>query len=262
MIDLVNRLSALPTALLLVGTFMALALAAVLAVRKWAPWARFEPETAAVGQIFGTAIGTMFALVFAMVTVAVWQNYDRVALGVAAEANCMHNLYHDLDSYPAALRDPAQRQLRSYLRQVVEVEWPALARGGQDPAAHRLITDFDRTLTAHRPAAAGELPLHQEALAELSRYRGLRQDRIRAGTSYLDPCMWISLGIGSAILLLFCSCWWTRSLRQHLLMATALGASLGTIFFLMLAYNHPFAGPSLITPEPFRQLPDGPGAAP
>ena len=254
MTPLADLLPVIPFALLLVGLFVALALVVVLAVRRFCPWAQFERGNADLGQIFGTVIGTLFALVFAMVTVAVWDNYDRTALEVVAEANCLANVYHALDAYPPALAGPAQRQLRAYLQQVIEVEWPAQRRGGQDPVAHQLIAGLDRTLAGYRPPAPGELALHQQTLALLAQYRNLRQDRIRAGSAYLDAPMWISLAIGTGILLLFASLWRMPSLRQHLLLAGALGASLGTIFFLMLAYNHPFAGPGAIAPAPFRQL--------
>ena len=107
MTSLAGHLPALPLALLLVGLFAALALGTVLGVRRFCPWLQFAQATAGLGQIFGTAIGTLFALVFAMVTMAVWENYDRAVLGVAAEANCLGNLYHQLDAYPAAVAGPA-----------------------------------------------------------------------------------------------------------------------------------------------------------
>ena len=98
MTPLADFLPVVPFALLLVGLFVALAVLVALAVRRFCPWAQFDRGTADLGQIFGTAIGTLFALVFAMVTVAVWDNYDRTALVVTAEANCLANLYHDLDA--------------------------------------------------------------------------------------------------------------------------------------------------------------------
>ena len=254
MTSLAGHLPALPLALLLVGRFAALALGTVLGVRRFCPWLQFAQATAGLGQIFGTAIGTLFALVFAMVTMAVWENYDRAVLGVAAEANCLGNLYHQLDAYPAAVAGPAHAQLQAYLQQVIEVEWPAQKRGERGQAAHRLITELDRTLAGYRTRDLGELALHEQTLALLAQYRTLRQDRIRAGSAYLDAPMWISLGIGTAILLLFGTCWRTPCLRQHLILAGALGGSLGTIFFLMLAYNRPFAGPGAIAPAPFRSL--------
>jgi len=196
----------------------------------------------------------MFALVFAMVTVAVWQNYDRVSSAVGEEANCIHNIYRYLETYPPDLRDGTRVLLQAYLKAVIETEWPLMKRGQEDPEAHRLITEVNARLSAYRPATLGELPLHQEVLAQVSRYRGLRHDRVRSGVAYLDTTMWISLALGSGILLAFCSVWHMPNLKQHIMMVSALGASLGIIFFLMMAYNHPFAGPAAIDAGPFKNL--------
>jgi hypothetical protein len=245
-------------ALALAGTLLSLSVGAsvgtTLAVRRWAPRARFGRQNTDLGQIFGGAVGTLFALVFALVTVAVWQNYDRVAGGVGEEANCVHNLYRYLESYPEDFRQGQQALLRAYVREVVEREWRAQRERRTDLAARRIITDFNARMTAYRPTSAGDMPLHMEVLAQLSRLRALRHDRERAGGDYLDPPMWISLMAGAMILVIFCSLWDVASLKEHLTFAGALGASMGIVFFLMAAYNHPFRGPAAIAAEPFEVL--------
>jgi len=254
MMHIFNRMSALPMALLFLGGFALFASIAVLVVQKWLPWLHLDHAFTEYGQIFGGAIGTMFALVYALVTIAVWQNYDRVNAGVAEEAKSLHNIYSYLEAYPLAVRDPVRRQLRAYLQEVIQVEWPSLAEGRQDPVAGRLIGAIEWRLATYKPASLGELALHQEVLAQLSLCRGQRYDRIQAGSAYLDLSMWVSLWIGSVILLVFCSAWRMPSRRQHLFLTGALGGSLGIIFFLMLAYNHPFVGPGAIGPGPLQHL--------
>lgn len=245
-------------ALALAGTLLALAVGlsvgTTLAVRHWVPRARFGRQNTDLGQIFGGAVGTLFALVFALVTVAVWQNYDRVAGGVGEEANCVHNLYRYLESYPEPFRKSQQALLRACVREVVEREWRVQRDDAPDLTARRIITDFNARMTAYRPGSPGAMPLHMEVLAQLSRLRALRHDRERAGAAYLDPPMWISLTAGAMILVLFCSLWDVASLKEHLTFAGALGASMGIVFFLMVAYNHPFRGPAAIAAEPFEVL--------
>jgi len=147
---------------LILGTFIALATGSVLVVSRWFPRLQMDPDSSDLGQMFAGAIGTMFALVFALVTIAVWGNYDRVSNGVGDEANCIHNIYRSLESYPPELRDPVQGLMRTYLKQVVQVEWPMMKEGREDPEARRLITEVNARISAYRPVALGELPLHQE----------------------------------------------------------------------------------------------------
>ena len=236
------------------AAFISLAVGSVLAVHRFCPKARIGQESTDFGQMFAGAIGTMFALVFALVTIAVWGSYDKVSNGISDEANCIHNIYRYLESYPQEVRKPTRGLLRAYLKEVVEVEWGKLQQGGEDPEAHRLITEIMGKLTAYRPSSMAELPLHGEVLTQVSKYRALRHDRLRAAVPYLDSSMWISLIAGSLILLGFCSVWQMPSLKHHLIMAGALGASLGVIFYLMLVYNHPFQQPGAVDAAPLLDL--------
>jgi hypothetical protein len=241
-------------ALLTILLFTLGALAILWLWERLAPAIRFERGSSDFGQIYGGAIGTIFALIYAFVIIAVWQNYDRVSAAVGQETNVLHNIYRNLDGYPAALGEPAKADLRVYLEEVIHVEWPLLAEGRPDPAAHLRITEFNRRLTCYRPEAQAGLPLHGQMLELMNQYRSLRQDRIKGAEAYLDPSMWISLALGSVILLLFSTLLNMASRRQHYLMHGALGASMGLVFFLLFVYNCPFLGPGAISPAPMRAL--------
>jgi hypothetical protein len=243
-------------ALLLLVAFTSLAVASVLVVHRFFPGLRLGEESSGFGQIFAGAIGTMFALVFALVTIAVWGSYDKVNNGVGDEANCINNIYCYLEPYQPAMREATRGLLRTYLKEVVTHEWSLLADGKEDPEAHRLITEFNARITAYHPASLGEVPLHGEMLTQVSKYRALRHDRLRAAVPYLDASMWVALGAGTLILLGFCSVWKMASMKHHLLMAAALGASLGVLFYLMVVYNHPFQRPAAIGPDPLQTLLD------
>jgi len=229
----------------------------VLLVYRLSPRWSVREDTADFGQLVGGPIGNVFALVFALVTLAIWQNYDRVGGQVSEEAATLHNIYRTLEAYPAEVRDPARAQLKAYVRRVVDEEWKRLAtvdEGDQDDEAHRMVTDMNAGLVAYRPKTLGELPIHQALLTEIGRARVLRHSRLEAGRAYMDDGMWICLDLGGLILLAYCCFWRLGSMREHLLMAMTLGASLGLVFFLMILYNHPFAGPAAISPAPFQAL--------
>lgn len=86
--------------------------------------------------------------------------------------------------------------------------------------------------------------------------RALRHDRIKSGTPYLDDTMWLSLLLGSGILLVFSGLLTQPSRLQHHLMHGCLGASIGLMFYLMSIYNWPFYGPGSVPPDALRALPD------
>jgi len=242
-------------ALVVLGS-VAVSVAVRYVLHRWCPRLLLEGANAGFGQIIGTAIGTMFTLVFALVTIAIWENYDRVANAVGDEANSIHNIDRYLDAYPAALREPTQKLIQSYLRRMIAVEWPLLRTGAEDPEARRMILEINARMVAHRPATLAEIPLHQELLAQVSAYRALRHARLQAGKPYVDTSMWIALAVGSLTLMIYCGAWQVPDRRQHLIMIAALGTSLGLVCFLLLAYDHPFSGPEAISPAPFQALLD------
>ena len=256
MIEFTNHLSPYTMGGLILLVFVIVSVVTLVVVRRWCPGLMIDKECEDVGTIFGTAIGTTFALVFALVTIAVWQNYDRVASAVGEEANTIHNIYRYLDAYPPAVRVPTQQLLRAYLQQMITHEWPLLTTGQEDRETHRLITDINARLVSYRPDGPAEVPLHSEMLAQISSYRSLRHGRLQSSKAYVDASMWISLILGSLTLMVFCSLFRFNNHRQMLIMTVTLGSSLGVVFFLLMAYNHPFAGPEAITAAPFQSLLD------
>jgi len=256
MVAIVSHLGPFSAVTLVVLTFVGAAVAVWAALHRWCRWLLLDKDNIGAGQIFGSAIGTMFTLVFALVTIAIWENYDRVAGAVGDEANSIHNIYRYLDDYPPALREPTQGLIQSYLKRVIVHEWPLLATGDEDPEAQRMVIEINARLVAYRPATPAENPLHQELLAQVSAYRALRHGRLQASKPYVDTSMWIALTVGSLTLMVYCGAWQLGDRRQHLIMIAALGTSLGIVCFLLLAYSHPFTGPEAIRPAPFKALLD------
>jgi len=252
-LGLLENISPLSIALIFVVGFSLVALASQWLAQRFMPGFHFAGATD-LGEIFSDAIGGMFALLFALVTVAVWQNHDRMATTVSNEANVLHNVYRNLEPYPPEVRDPCRAKLKDYVNRVVAVEWPLVEQGLQDPGAHRLITDVNKLLLAYSPATLGELPRHGETLGLVTQYRGLRHDRIRGGLPYLDRTMWTALVLGAGIYIVYSSFFRVENRRAYTVMMATLGAALGLVFYMLVLYNFVFDGPGGIRPDPFREL--------
>ena len=232
--------------------FVAFALACHWTVQRWLPGFTFK-DSLDLGETFSDAIGGMFALLFALVTVAAWQNFDRMNITVSSEANSLMNIYNGLENYPPELRDPCQALVRKYVHQVAIVEWPMLKEGRQDPVARELFLKVTRTLYAYKPSPA-EVPLHSETLRLVSICRALRHDRIEGGEPFLDFSMWLALILSAVIYILFSCFYFARNARAYRLMVGFLGAALGLVFFMLLSYNSVFSGAIIVGPKPFLNL--------
>jgi hypothetical protein len=255
MIFLLTTLSPIALAALFVGGGALVALLCLWGVQRAIPWIHYQDSTD-LGEIFMDAIGGIFALLFALVTVAVWQNHDRLDITVSSEANTLHSIYRNLDSYPEKLRSPCEALIKGYANRVATVEWESMKKGEQDTLSHQMITQFNKTMFAYRPASIGEVPLHSQTLDLIARYRGLRHDRLEGSEPYLDSIMWCALVLGAGIYLGYACFFRAENKKAHQAMIASLGAALGLVFYMLVTYNHAFVGPGSVSPKAFQDLND------
>jgi hypothetical protein len=135
--------------------FSLTAVAMLLFIRRVLPTFQFVDHTE-FGEIFSDSIVVIFGFILAFVTIAVWQKHDAAAETVSKEASALFNIYRTLESYPPEIRDEARAKLTTYVRKLVDHEWPALTHGDQKrtrgPAQlHRQVC-ADHLRTARRPA--------------------------------------------------------------------------------------------------------------
>lgn len=253
--DILSHFTPISAAFLLVVVFVAISLFFLFLAKKFCKPLLFN-EVTDYGQIFASAIGVMFALILAFVAVATWQNYDKVDDDVHREANCLHNVYRNLNAYPEPFRSKMAELVRQYVQCVIDDEWLKQSKGLQDETAHRIITDINAAILSFNPHDNREIALHQETLRVVSEYRGLRHNRLIGARPNLTPPMWITL-IGGTILFLIFLCFFDiPCFRHHAFMIGMFGAFVALVYCLLIVYNYPFTAPGAISPEPFRKLLD------
>jgi len=243
-------------AILIIGGFVLLSCVCLWATGRFIPGLRFGKGSTDFGLIYGTAIGTIFALIFTFDIISAWQNHEHVAAQVSQEAANLNNIYQDLDAYPPEIRDPLQSEMRSYVEKVVGTEWALQAKGDdeQDPGTRGTMLDIYGHLTRYRPGTGAAEPLHEAMLDLVSENRTLRLERIKGGEAYLDGMMWLSLGLGAVILIGF-SCLLNMASRTgHYTMHASLAFSIGLVCYMLLVYDYPYLGPGAVKPGPLREL--------
>lgn len=255
MITFFSHFSNMTVAAMMIVLFVAFALFALWIVQRYGKSLLFLDHTD-YGGIFAQAIGIVFALILAFVTVAIWQNYDRVDDDVIKEATTLNNIYRNLEAYPEPISTQSRTLIRQYVQTVIRDEWPKLSTVRENDNAHHLIARVNAVILTFNPRSNSELVLHQETMRQLSAYRGLRHDRIIGGKPNLTPPIWLTLIGGTVLYLLYLCFFSVPDIRRYALMIGALAAFLGLIYYLLVLYNYPFTEPGAISPEPFQKLLD------
>ncbi len=204
--------------------------------------------------IFSSALGIVFGLILAFVTITTWQSYSAVGSAVTKEADSLSPMYKLLDAYPSSVQKQGQVLLQKYITEVIVGDWAAMANGKYNSVSYQLLNDFHQLLIEHEAKTNTEIVAQQEELRLLSDYRTLRLNRLANIKSTLDITMYLTMTLGAFFFLFYQCLYAMKSLRIHAVMVTVLAGSLGLIFFLILVYNNPFLGPSAIQPDEFIKL--------
>ncbi|WP_298016319.1 DUF4239 domain-containing protein [uncultured Castellaniella sp.] len=195
-------------------------------------------------------------LVIAFVASDVWQQETRGRTAVEQEAIAVADVLRTAQHLPAELRDQVVGLTNDYIRDVVESEWPLMARGGSSAKAESLLDALEQTSVQvdvqAREAGADRVGMAQAA-KDLRRYaqqvESARNQRLLVATSRVMPTKWAAV-----MVLLFVAACVIYELhatqRRPLVLSMALfSLGFGATLYLIASYDRPFTGATIIEPE-------------
>src|SRR5262245_31490889 len=131
--------------LLIVGGITVVAVVSGLLVRHWVTVEVLERHNEVAGFIYAV-IGVLYAVVLGFTAIIVWERFDEARGNVEREANELGDLFRNAQAFAAEdFREELETNLRSYVRLVVEKEWPAMAKGESSPEAWDAINRIWQT---------------------------------------------------------------------------------------------------------------------
>ena len=104
------------------------AVAGLALVQRLVPPERRKEQNDFAGFIFAV-LGVAYAVLLAFVVIAVWQDYETAKTNVDSEAHELAGVYFLASRLPEPDRTRIQDLVRTYVRVVVEQEWPMMERG-------------------------------------------------------------------------------------------------------------------------------------
>ena len=213
----------------------------------------FNDDSEHAGYIYN-AMGIVYSLAFAFVTVLVWQSYNGVSDAIAKETNALNNMYRLFAAFPPELEKKGRDALRTYTTTVIEEEWPLLRKDQFSIKAYQELVKVEEIIIHLQPQNIGQSNVQQQMLRLASETAELRRSRVFNARFALAPPAWLGLISSSLIFLGFTCFFKLKSQRTHLVLILFLGLTIvGVIHFLML-YIHPFLGPMALTPDLFENL--------
>jgi hypothetical protein len=240
--------------IVIVGGITVLATAGALLVRRWVPVEVLERHNEVAGFIY-SVIGVMYAVLLGFTAIIVWERYDQAQTAVENEANELGDLFRDAQTFPDGVRKELETNLRSYIRLVIEKEWPAMAEYKSSLETSDAFNQIRQSFRRFTPQTEQERIWYTQSLTSLKQLNDQRRLRLLSGRSRGIPnVMWVVLLGAGAVTLSFSFLFGTRNTAAQLLMTAGLAITISLVLLSIVALERPFAGIARIEPNAFNQL--------
>jgi hypothetical protein len=241
-----------------VGGTCLLAFAGLEVVQRLVPATSRQRHNDVAGFIYA-ALGVIYAVLIALVVIAVWEEYDAASVTVEQEANAVAEIFWLGNRLPEPEGSHIQELARSYAEEVVAKEWPLMEQGEAPlmtqtqgtPAGWTIIDEIRANLQEFEPRTPADEQLYAEGLDQVQRLADARRMRLVAAEEGVPAVLWSVLIFGGIAAVGFTYLFGLQNTWAHRLMVVTLAAVIGLVLFTIGAMEHPFSGGARIGTEAF-----------
>ena len=197
----------------------------------------------------------LYGLLLGLLSVATYQNVEKISAFVGQEAASLGLLYRSTDSFPEPLRTDLQALQRDYALYVIRKDWPAHEQGEIYQGGAARIAVIREKLMSFEPASANQQILLDQTLTILNDMSRSRVERLTSVDLRLPGVFWYVLLIGAAINVVLI---WMLDMRffAHLLLGGLVSFFLGVMIFLIAALDYPMRGAVAIDASAYQLIYD------
>jgi hypothetical protein len=243
---------------LIVGGACLAAVVGLVLVQRLVPVTIRKEHNDVAGFIYAV-LGVIYAVLLALVVIAVWEEFGRARVTVEGEANALAEIFWLAHRLPEPEGRQLQELARSYAQEVVEEEWPLMAQGrtplmedtGEVAHGWVLIDDLRATLQEVEPRTVAGQELYAEGLDQIQRLADARRTRLVAAEESLPTVLWVVLIVGGILVVGFAYLFGLENTWAHGLMVVSLAGVIALVLFTIGVLDHPFSGGARIEPGAF-----------
>ncbi|MBO1331447.1 DUF4239 domain-containing protein [Streptomyces sp. VRA16 Mangrove soil] len=229
-----------------------LAAAIVLLKHRYWPLGPDDEPREDVAEYISMMVGVLYALVLGLALVSVWDTHSSADDHVASEAGAAHQIHLLAAGLPAVQAERMRAGVETYVRHVVDTEWPALSAGsGPDQAGWQLLDRVRSTAQVPDDATPAQQATVQETLAQLSTLDEARRGRETDAGERLSPVIWFGLIVGGFLTVAFMFMFGVTRSFTHVVMVMGLSALITFTVLLIYQLNTPFSGMFAVGPDAF-----------
>jgi hypothetical protein len=189
-------------AMLVIAAVTAVAVAAMLLVRRGAPeGSRFADGDRASG-VFGV-LATGFSVLLGFVVFLAFESYDQSRSGAEEEALVLAQQVQTAQFLGEPIAGELTGELVCYGRSVIHTEWPRAEAGNLGDAINPWGVRLFQTLQTYQPRTPSQEAAYGKWLDQTSDREAARIDRIHGAVGVIPAPLWIVLLTISVVIFVF-----------------------------------------------------------
>jgi hypothetical protein len=236
--------------LLAVFAVMLVAVVGLGAVQRAVPASRRREHNDVAGFIYAV-VGVVYAVLLALVVIAVWEEHEAAKATVGSEANELAEVFWLAHRFPEPQDHQLQELARSYARVVVEEEWPLMERGSSSPRAWALLDKMRLSVQHLGVRTPADQVLFEQGLDRVQGLADARRVRLVEAEEGIPAVLWAVLGFGGIVTVGFTYLFGLENTWSHRLMVAAVAGLIALVLFTIGNLEYPFSGGTRIGPEAF-----------
>jgi hypothetical protein len=222
-------------AFLVIGVACAIAVTALLFVRRRAPEGGFFADGDRAAGVFGV-LATGFSVLLGFIVFLAFASYDQSRSGAEQEALILVQQVENAQFLPPPAVDELTGQLVCYGRSVVNGEWDRMQAGTQGDTINPWGVEMFRTLQTVQPRTDTQQSAYDKWRDQTSAREEARLDRVHGAVGVIPTTLWIVLFFITAVIFVYMLFFADRSERP-VVQGMLIGSVVSVMAALMLLLN-------------------------
>jgi hypothetical protein len=234
-----------------VAAIVGLVLLLVWLIRRLVPAVREGFDAEVSSQMLGV-VAALFGLLLAFIVVIAYQNYGDTQNNVNSEAGALAAIVRDSGAFPQPDRDRVRGAVGTYVRAVVDDEWPRMHEGKDSARASTAVDGMYTAIQGVNPTTSRAVAFYDDSVQQLTSALEARRNRLDDAGGGLPWVIGVLLLVGSIVIVGYTVLVGSKSFWFHAIGAGAIALVLGLSLVVLLDLTYPFSGDLSVGSAPFR----------
>lgn len=199
-----------------------------------------------------SVVGTLYAVLLGLIVVDALVRFERAVDVVRMESHALADIFLLADRLPDAERGRVQKACQTYALQVVEDEWPLMARGHASMSARKTAFQLAKCLDGFEPATESQKVAYPMLLEQIRELWDHRRERIGTAEFGIPAVEWFVLAVGAVVTVLFAGLFRTESVSLQRFLTALAALVIGLNLYLVSLFGYPFSGELTVSSRPFQ----------